>query len=54
MTERHQLSPFPLRLSAELRGWLKKQAAANYRSLNGEIEHRLAKQRAEEEKGAAA
>ncbi len=54
MSDRHQVSPFPLRISGELRNWLKKQAAANYRSLNGEIEHRLAKMRAEEEKGAAA
>ena len=54
MNERHQLSPFPLRLSAELRGWLKKRAAAKYRSLNGEIEHRLARMRAQEEKETAA
>lgn len=55
MNDRHQLSPFPLRISSDLRNWLKQQAAANYRSVNGEIEHRLASMRAaEERKGEAA
>jgi len=39
--DRHQQAPTPVRLPDELKKELKKAAAANDRSLNGEIVNRL-------------
>lgn len=41
MTDRHQLTPTPIRIPDDLKGELKEAAAANERSLNGEVIHRL-------------
>lgn len=41
MTDRHQVSPYPLRLSAEMRQALEKRADDAGRSLNAEIVKRL-------------
>jgi len=40
-TERHQLSPYPLRIPVELRDRLQREADKNMRSLNAEIAYRL-------------
>ena len=47
--ERNQTAPYPLRISGEIRQWLKSKAAENYRSLNAEILHRLEQSRKAEE-----
>ena len=44
-SEHNQAGPYPLRISNELRQWLKSKAAENYRSLNAEITHRLEQSR---------
>lgn len=41
----NQVSPYPVRMNPDLRTWLEQQAAANHRSLNGEITARLEQQR---------
>ena len=46
-------TPYPLRLPDHLREWLKDQAEANSRSLQGELLHRLLKSKAMEETGVA-
>lgn len=43
-----QENPYPLRLEAGLKAWLKERADANKRSLNGEIELRLEESRRRE------
>jgi len=40
-SDRHQLTPTPVRIPADLKGLLKAEAVANDRSLNGEILSRL-------------
>ena len=40
-TDRHQLAPTPVRIPLDLKADLKAEAAANDRSLNGEILARL-------------
>lgn len=40
-TDRHQLTPTPVRIPEDLKGVLKAEATANDRSLNGEILARL-------------
>ncbi|EKT4092583.1 hypothetical protein QEG23_002100 [Stenotrophomonas maltophilia] len=54
MKGKKEITPFGLRLAPDLKIWLQHQAVDNRRSLNSEIEHRLAKMRAEEEKGTVA
>lgn len=53
MKDRHQTPPFSLRLTPELRDWLKHKAIDNRRSLNSEIEFRLERSRQEEQREAA-
>lgn len=48
-SECNQTASYPLRISNELRQWLKSKAAANYRSMNAEILHRLQQSRKAEE-----
>lgn len=43
-----QPPPTPVRLPAELKEWLKAQAASNSRSLNKELIHRLGQSRAQD------
>lgn len=40
-TDRHQQAPTPIRMPEDLKAALKAEAAANDRSLNGEIVNRL-------------
>lgn len=40
-TDRHQLTPTPVRIPDDMKGVLKAEAVANDRSLNGEILARL-------------
>lgn len=47
-TDRHQLPPTPIRIPSNLKGWLKDEAAANQRSLNGEVIHRLEQSRTQQ------
>ncbi len=54
MKQKRLVTPFGLRLSPELKQWLKDKVADNRRSLNSEIEHRLAGTRAQEERRAVA
>lgn len=39
--DRHQQAPTPIRMADDLKEWLKVEAAANQRSLNGEVIARL-------------
>lgn len=48
MRQKKPRGQFTLRLVSELKSWLTVQAAINKRSLNGEIEHRLERSRAQE------
>ena len=41
MSDRHQVTPYPLRMDAELRDRITEAAKANNRSLNAEIIERL-------------
>ena len=41
MTDRHQLSPTPVRIPPDIKAQLRAEAEANDRSLNGEILARL-------------
>lgn len=47
------IAPFGLRLNADLKEWLKEKAHDNRRSLNSEIEHRLAQTRVAEQRTAS-
>lgn len=47
--DRHPVTPYPLRLSNEMRQWLKHKAVDNFRSLNSEIISRLEQSRKAEE-----
>lgn len=49
--KKRDVTPFGLRLTPELKSWLKHKAVDNHRSLNSEIEHRLMQSR-EQEKAA--
>lgn len=41
MTDRHQLTPTPVRIPSDIKAQLQAEAKANDRSLNGEIVARL-------------
>ncbi|MFG6159613.1 Arc family DNA-binding protein [Halomonas sp. 1390] len=41
MSDRHQTTPYPLRMPEELKAQLKEAAAGNHRSMNAEIVARL-------------
>lgn len=43
-----QQAPTPIRIPSGLKGWLKDEAAANQRSLNGEVIHRLEQSRTQQ------
>ncbi|MES9901092.1 MAG: Arc family DNA-binding protein [Sedimenticola sp.] len=45
MADRHQITPFPTRMSGDLKKYLKHCAGGNYRSLNSEIVARLEESR---------
>ena len=34
---RHQITPFPVRMPAELKSWLQQRATQNFRSMNNEL-----------------
>lgn len=42
-------TPYPLRIPEQLKVWMKEKAAANNRSLQGELIHRLLESKAREE-----
>lgn len=42
--KKREIAPFGLRIPTELKEWLRNRAYDNRRSLNSEIEHRLAKE----------
>lgn len=46
-------SPFPVRLREETKEWLKDQAKKNFRSISGEIQHRLERTRVQDMQAAA-
>jgi hypothetical protein len=45
--------PFKLRLPAEVMGWIREEAARNYRSINAEISQRLDQARRATEQNAS-
>ncbi len=49
MTESRQKAPTPVRMSDELKAWLKGRAEGNYRSMNSEVVARLEESRRREE-----
>lgn len=49
MKENKAIAPTPIRLSEELKQWLKHKAVDNFRSLNSEIASRLEASRKAEE-----
>jgi len=53
MNDEKRESQVKVRLSEDLKAWLKHQAAGNRRSLIREIEHRLAESRGRDTAGAA-